>query len=139
MSQASRTPRILLIGVSGQVGHELRCTLAPLGELTCTARRGDDVTRALDVADADAVRAAIRDVRPALIVNASAYTLVDQAEKEPELALAVNGTAPGVMQEEANRLGAAVVHFSTDYVFDGLGDRPWTETDPTGPLSVYGR
>lgn len=135
----SLTPRILLLGVQGQVGWELRRSLAPLGELICTARRADDEVRALDLADGDAIRTLVREVQPNLIVNATAYALVDQAEKEPELALAVNGTAPGILQEEANRLGAAVVHYSTDYVFDGSGSTPWIETDPTGPLGVYGR
>jgi dTDP-4-dehydrorhamnose reductase len=139
MSQRRETPRILLIGVNGQVGWELRRSLRPFGELTLAARGGTGDVVPLDLADADRIRAVVRDVQPDLIVNAAAYALVDQAEKEPALADAVNGTAPGVLQEEANRIGAAVVHYSTDYVFDGRGTRPWDETDETGPLGAYGR
>lgn len=130
---------ILLIGVQGQVGWELRRSLRPLGRLVCAARQAVEGVLPLDLADADRVRSIVREVRPGLIVNAAAYALVDQAEREPELAAAVNAVAPGILQEEANRLGAAVVHYSTDYVFDGSGSRPWTEDDPTGPLGVYGR
>jgi len=133
------TPRILLIGVAGQVGWELRRSLRPLGELTLAARSGGPDVVPLDLADADQIRTVVREVQPDLIVNAAAYALVDQAEKEPELATAVNGTAPGIVQEEANRLGAGVVHYSTDYVFDGSGTKTWIETDPTGPLGAYGR
>lgn len=139
MSEPRKTPKILLIGVHGQVGWELRRSLRPLGELVCAARRSEPGVVALDIADADQIRAVVRDVRPAVIVNTAAYTLVDQAEKEPALAAAANATAPGVLQEEANRLGAAVVHYSTDYVFDGGGSKPWVEADPTGPLGVYGQ
>lgn len=138
MANPRKTPRILLIGVNGQVGWELRRSLRPLGELVCTARQAEAGVASLDLADADRVRAVVREARPTVIVNAAAYALVDQAEKEPDLAAAVNGVAPGVLQEEANRLGAAVVHYSTDYVFDGGGSRPWMESDPTGPLGVYG-
>jgi dTDP-4-dehydrorhamnose reductase len=139
MSKLKETPRILLIGVAGQLGWELRRSLRPLGELTLAARNGADDVVPLDLADADQIRAIVRDVRPQLIVNAAAYALVDQAEKEPDVAMAVNGEAPGLLQKEANRLGAAVVHYSTDYVFDGTGSKPWLETDPTGPLGAYGR
>lgn len=139
MSQRSETPRILLIGVAGQVGWELRRSLRPLGELIVAARQTESGIVPLDLTNTDRLRTVIREARPNLIVNAAAYALVDQAEKEPDLATAVNGTAPGVMQEEAQRLGAAVVHYSTDYVFDGTGSKPWVETDPTGPLGAYGR
>lgn len=139
MSHGGPSPRILLLGATGQVGHELRRTLAPLGEVTAAALFGTGAVRHLDMTDADSIRALVQEVRPSLIVNAAAYTLVDQAEREPEVAMAVNATAPGVLQDEANRLGAAVVHYSTDYVFSGSGDRPWVESDTPAPLNVYGR
>ncbi len=130
---AAAGPVILLTGADGQVGWELRRTLAPLGDVVaCT--RGQ-----LDLSDADAIRRVIGEVKPNLIVNAAAYTAVDQAEEEPELAMAINGTAPGLIAEAALRLGAAVVHYSTDYVFDGAISRPYREDDATGPLGVYGR
>jgi dTDP-4-dehydrorhamnose reductase len=93
----------------------------------------------LDLASPDSIRAAVRRVQPDLIVNAAAYTAVDKAESEPELAMAVNGIAPGVLAEEARRVGAALVHYSTDYVFDGTGETPWCEDDATGPQNTYGR
>ena len=129
----AETRPILLIGPSGQIGWELRQTLAPLGPV-CALDRS-----ALDLASAEAVRRAVRETAPGLIVNAGAYTAVDRAESEPDLAQAINGTAPGVLAEEAKRLGAALVHYSTDYVFDGRMTRPYREDDPTGPISAYGR
>lgn len=125
--------RILLIGTGGQVGHELQRTLAPLGTI-----RGVDYPE-LDLSDARAVRALCREAKPALIVNAAAYTAVDKAESEPALALAINGTAPGVLAREAKRLGAVLVHYSTDYVFDGSKREPWREDDAPAPLNEYGR
>ncbi len=125
--------KILLTGKNGQVGWELQRTLAPLGEVVAVDRQ------ALDLANPDAIRALIREVKPALIVNPAAYTAVDKAESEPELAMAVNGIAPGVMAEEAKRLGAAMIHYSTDYVFDGSKTSPYTEDDAPNPLNVYGR
>lgn len=129
---------ILLIGVNGQLGWELQRSLRPLGPLLCTARGVAPGAQTLDLAKLDGLRQLIRTVQPRLIVNAAAYTLVDQAEREPDQAQTVNGVAPGVIQEEARRLGIAAVHYSTDYVFDGGGDRPWTEADPPHPLNVYG-
>ena len=125
--------RILLTGVDGQVGHELATTLSPLGEVHGFGRSDLDLSRA------DAIVAACRALKPALIVNAAAYTAVDKAESEPAAAYAVNGHAPGVLGEEAKRLGAVLVHYSTDYVFDGARRVPYEEDDATGPLSVYGR
>jgi len=125
--------RILLIGKDGQVGFELRRTLAPLGKLV-TPDRGE-----LDLADAGSIRSGVREARPEVIVNAGAYTAVDRAESEPELARAVNATAPGILAEEARRLGALLVHYSTDYVFDGQKTDPYTEEDPPAPLNLYGR
>jgi len=125
--------RILLTGARGQVGFELARTLAPLGELRAFDRAS------LDLADPDAIVAACRAVKPALIVNAAAYTAVDKAESEPAAAMAVNGRAPGILAEEARRLGAVLVHYSTDYVFDGRKRTPYAEDDATGPLNTYGR
>ena len=105
--------RILLVGKNGQVGWELQRTLAPLGEVRAVDRQSMDIT------DPDSIRQVIRDNRPGLIVNAAAYTAVDKAESDVDRATAVNGNAPGIMAEEAKRLGIALVHYSTDYVFDG--------------------
>jgi len=125
--------RILLTGRNGQVGWELARTLAPLGEIIATDRA------ALDLADAGAVRRVVREAKPELIVNAAAYTAVDQAEAEPDLAMRINGAAPGVLADEAKRLGALLVHYSTDYVFDGSGKRAYAEGDATNPINAYGR
>jgi dTDP-4-dehydrorhamnose reductase len=124
--------RILLTGANGQVGWELKTSLAPLGEVIALDRQG------LDLADPDRIVAVVRDLKPALIVNAAAYTAVDRAESEPSLAQAINGRAPGILAEEAKRLGARLVHYSTDYVFDGSKDSPYSEADVTAPLNVYG-
>jgi dTDP-4-dehydrorhamnose reductase len=125
--------KILLTGPTGQVGWELAPQLAKLGEVVAPDRT------ALDLADADAIRARVRDLKPDVIVNAAAYTAVDRAESEPDRAAAINGTAPGVLAEEAKRVGALLVHYSTDYVFDGTKAAPYTEDDAPRPLSVYGR
>ncbi len=125
--------RILLTGAGGQVGHELAVTLAPLGELQALDHA------ALDLANPDALVAACRAHRPGLIVNAAAYTAVDKAESEPGTAQDVNGRAPGILAGEAKRLGAVLVHYSTDYVFDGSKRKPYLEDDATGPLNAYGR
>jgi dTDP-4-dehydrorhamnose reductase len=125
--------KILLTGASGQVGYELLRSLQGLGEVIAPDRRQ------MDLADLDQVRAVLRAVRPDLIVNPAAYTAVDQAEAEPELAHRVNALAPAVMAAEAKLLGAAMVHYSTDYVFDGSKAGPYVETDPTAPLNVYGQ
>lgn len=128
--------RILLLGRNGQVGWELQRALAPLGEVLALDRSS---TMHADLAQPEGLRETVRSAGPQLIVNAAAYTAVDKAESEPQLAHTVNALAPGVLAEEAARLGALLVHYSTDYVFDGSGETPWTETSPTGPLSVYGR
>lgn len=125
--------KILLSGKSGQLGSELEKSLASLGELTALDRQGLDLSRP------DSIRQLIRQLRPDVIVNAAAYTAVDQAETEPELALAINGSAPGIIAEEASRLSALLVHYSTDYVFDGTKSTPYTEQDAPNPLNVYGR
>jgi dTDP-4-dehydrorhamnose reductase len=125
--------RILLLGNKGQLGWELERTLAPLGELN--ACDYPDV----DLVDSNLLRQVIRDCHPDVLINAAAYTAVDRAETEPDLAQAVNATAPAVMAEEASRVRSAFIHFSTDYVFDGLKGSPYLESDPPNPLSVYGR
>ncbi|WP_409265977.1 dTDP-4-dehydrorhamnose reductase [Massilia sp. BHUDP2] len=124
--------KILLTGKDGQLGFELVRALAPLGEVVAVGRVH------CDLADADALRALVRRVAPDVIVNPAACTAVDQAESEREPAFAVNGRAPGILGEEAARLHALVVHYSTDYVFDGTGQLPWTENDAPAPLGVYG-
>lgn len=125
-------PEILLTGAAGQLGYELAQTLAPHGQVTACDR-----TR-LDLADRDAVVATVRALRPRLIVNAAAYTAVDRAESAVEQAEAINATAPAILAEEAKRVAAALIHFSTDYVFDGAACAPYDEQAATGPLNVYG-
>jgi dTDP-4-dehydrorhamnose reductase len=124
--------RILVTGGSGQVGGELVRSLAALGEIVAPTRND------LDLSDEASVRAMVRQIKPRWIVNPGAYTAVDRAESEPELAYAVNATAVRALGEEAKGVGAAVVHFSTDYVFDGQGATPYMEGDPVHPTSVYG-
>ncbi len=125
-------PAVLLLGGAGQVGTELRRALAPRGAIVAPSHAE------LDLADADALRRTVRGVAPQAIVNAAAYTAVDQAEREPALAHAINGDAPGVLAEEAARLDVPLVHYSTDYVFDGTAAVPYDEGAATAPLSVYG-
>ncbi|MGV0974900.1 MAG: dTDP-4-dehydrorhamnose reductase [Azonexus sp.] len=124
---------ILLLGKDGQVGWQLQRSLAPHGEIIACGRSDCNLT------DFDQLRSLVRRIRPAVIVNAAAYTAVDRAETEPELAMRINGEAPGVLAEEAAKLGALLIHYSTDYVFDGNKAEPYLESDPTGPRSVYGR
>jgi len=131
---ASPTPqKILLIGKDGQVGWQLQRTLAPLGDIAAY----DHPT--LDLAKPDQIRAIIHEVRPTLIVNAAAYTAVDKAEEERDLAMAINAHGPALLAEEARKLGAAMVHYSTDYVFDGTKGEPYSEDDEPRPLNVYGQ
>ncbi|MHB8849456.1 MAG: dTDP-4-dehydrorhamnose reductase [Burkholderiales bacterium] len=124
---------IFLTGARGQVGWELQRTLATLGTVTAPTRQQ------LDLTDATALRRYLKQLQPDLIVNPAAYTAVDKAETEPELAHAANAVAPAIMAEEAAELGAAMVHYSTDYVFDGSKDGAYVETDPASPLGVYGK
>lgn len=125
--------RVLLTGRNGQVGSELEHSLGPLGEVIATDRA------ALDLADPDSIRRTVREARPAVIVNAAAYTGVDRAETEPDAATRINAVAPEVLAVEAKRLGALLVHFSTDYVFDGAKEAPYAEEDRPHPLNVYGK
>ena len=129
--------KILLLGKNGQVGWELQRSLAPLGALTALDRQGGSGLCG-DLSDLEGLAATVRTLQPQVIVNAAAYTAVDKAESEPELARCINAEAPAVLAREAQACGALLVHYSTDYVFDGSGDQPWAEGAPTGPLSVYG-
>ena len=129
--------KILLFGKNGQVGWELQRSLAPLGELIALDHDGAPGLSG-DFAHPESLAATVRAVAPDLIVNAAAHTAVDKAESEPDFARALNALAPGVLAREAAALGALLVHYSTDYVFDGSGSAPWAEDAPTGPLSVYG-
>lgn len=128
--------KILLLGKSGQVGWELQRSLAPLGEVLAPGR-SDALCG--DLANLAGLAETVRATRPDVIVNAAAYTAVDQAESDPEAAQAINAAAPAALAAEAARSGALFIHYSTDYVFDGRGDRPWAEDDETDPLNVYGR
>lgn len=132
MTGPTDIPTILLTGADGQVGWELRRTLAPLGRVMAL-RRAD-----ADMADHARLREVVRESRPALVVNAAAYTAVDRAESEHALAFAINATAPGVLAEEAARAGATMVHFSTDYVYDGTSSTPYVEDDAVAPINAYG-
>jgi len=125
--------KILLTGRNGQVGHELERALAALGEVFSFDHKQ------LDLADPIAIVSRVREVKPDVIVNAAAYTAVDQAEKDVEQAMLANAAGPGFLAAEAQAVGALLVHYSTDYVFDGTKTTPYTEDDPTNPLSVYGK
>ena len=129
--------KIVLFGKGGQVGWELQRALSPLGELV--ALDFDSTDFCGDFTDPAGLAATLKQLRPDIIVNAAAHTAVDKAESEPELARTINALAPGVLAQEAQALGAWLVHYSTDYVFDGSGEQPWKETDLPAPLSVYGR
>jgi dTDP-4-dehydrorhamnose reductase len=129
--------KILLLGKNGQLGWELQRSLAPLGELVALDRHNTDFCG--DLTNLQGLASTVQAVRPDIIVNAAAHTAVDKAESEPELARLINASAPGVLAQQAQKLGAWLVHYSTDYVFDGSGSRPWQESDTPAPLSVYGQ
>jgi dTDP-4-dehydrorhamnose reductase len=133
MSAHDARRTILITGVNGQVGFELARTLQGLGKVVAVDRA------AMDLSDLDQVRAVVRKIQPTLIVNPAAYTAVDKAEEELDLAMRVNGEVPGVLAEEAKKLGAALVHYSTDYVFNGEKEGAYVEDDPTDPQNAYGR
>lgn len=130
--------KILLLGKNGQLGWELQRSLAPLGELVALDRQGAPGLCG-DLGEPDGLAATVRALRPDVIVNAAAYTAVDRAESEPDLARRINAHAPAALAREAAACGALLLHYSTDYVFHGQGQRPWAEDDPTGPLNVYGQ
>jgi dTDP-4-dehydrorhamnose reductase len=130
--------KILLLGKNGQVGWELQRALAPLGEVVALDRHGDQGLCG-DLADAEGLVRTVRTVAPDVIVNAAAWTAVDKAETEQGMARRINAEAPAVLAREAAVLRAWLVHYSTDYVFDGSGTAPWTETDAAAPLNVYGQ
>jgi dTDP-4-dehydrorhamnose reductase len=129
--------KILLLGANGQVGWALRRRLAPLGQLVALERGSKDWCG--DIANLPALAATVQGLRPDVIVNAAAHTAVDRAESEPDLAHTLNALAPGLLATEAAKINALLVHYSTDYVFDGSGDQPWTEDRQAAPLSVYGK
>ena len=129
--------KILLFGKNGQVGWELQRSLAPLGEVIALDRHSQSFCG--DLGNLQGLAATVQAVRPDVIVNAAAHTAVDKAESEPESARLINALAPGLLAQEAHKLGAWLVHYSTDYVFDGSGSQPWIETDTPAPLSVYGQ
>src|SRR6185436_2738955 len=126
-------PKILLIGKNGQIGWELRRTLAPLGDVVAVG------FPEVDLRDAAALRRLVADTRPGLVVNAAAYTAVDKAESEPKSCQQINGAAPEILAEAATKVRALLVHYSTDYVFDGRKGAPYLETDAPNPLGEYGR
>jgi dTDP-4-dehydrorhamnose reductase len=125
--------RILLIGKVGQVGWELRRTLAPVGQIACV-----DFPE-IDLTNGDSIRRWVQESRADVVINAAAYTAVDRAESEPDKAMQINGVAPGILAEEAKKTGALLVHYSTDYIFDGTKTKPYEETDVPNPLGAYGR
>lgn len=131
--------KILLLGKNGQVGQALQRTLAPLGELMALDRIQGSDGLCGDLGQPECLAATVRQLRPDVIVNAAAYTAVDKAESEPEQARLINAHAPEVLAREAEALGAWLVHYSTDYVFNGSGTEPWQETDATAPLNAYGQ
>jgi dTDP-4-dehydrorhamnose reductase len=128
-----RNVKILVLGRTGQVGWELRHKLSCLGQITSVEYPE------IDLSQADSIRKVMRAAEPAVIINAAAYTAVDKAESDPDLAAAINGTAPGVLAEEARQLGSLLVHYSTDYVFDGTKECSYVETDTPNPLNIYGK
>jgi len=126
-------PRILIIGKNGQVGYELRRTLAPMASIVAVDYPDIDLT------SADSIRKWVRETKARVVINAAAYTAVDKAESEFDLAMQINGHAPGIIAEEAAKIGSLMVHYSTDYVFPGNKSTPYVETDEAGPLGAYGR
>ncbi len=128
----SKTPVILVTGKNGQVGYELQRALMPLGCVVAVARN------TMDLADNDSISTVVRQIKPDVIVNAAAYTAVDKAETEQQAAMQINGVAPGVLAEEAKKLNALLIHYSTDYVYDGSKQEIYLETDATNPVNYYG-
>jgi dTDP-4-dehydrorhamnose reductase len=131
--------RILLIGPNGQVGWELLRCVQPFGQVIAVGRKqNEQIQTLMDLTDPDSIRRVIREIKPTIIINAAAYTAVDKAEKESDLAHTINGTAPGILAEESQRLKSLLIHYSTDYVFDGKASQPYLEKEKVNPLGVYG-
>lgn len=135
--RANKTPRILLIGASGQVGWELQRTLAPLGRVIAASYEGEHGPQ-VDLSDPKSLSVLVQDTEPDAVINAAAYTAVDKAETEPELAQRINAEAPGMLGGLLRDRGVPIIHYSTDFVFAGNADRPYREDDQPGPLNVYG-
>ena len=133
--------KILILGKNGQVGWELQRAMAPLGDVIALDRSGRDAETMLcgDLSNLDGLRQTIADIKPNVIVNAAAYTAVDKAESEPELAQLINAQAPKILAEEAKKIDALLVHYSTDYIFNGEGEAPWYEKDEPAPVNQYGQ
>ncbi|BAY60724.1 dTDP-4-dehydrorhamnose reductase [Calothrix brevissima NIES-22] len=131
--------KILLTGVTGQVGWELQRTLMTIGEVIAVGRHFNNPNLQMDLAQIDTIRRTIKEIKPDLIINPAAYTAVDKAETEPELAMTINGIAPGAIAEAAKEIGAAMIHYSTDYVFDGNKNTAYTELDQPNPQNIYGK
>jgi dTDP-4-dehydrorhamnose reductase len=129
---SAQAPVVLVTGKNGQVGYELQRALMPLGTVIAVDRT------TMNLADSDSIRAAVAQIKPDVIVNAAAYTAVDKAESDQEAAMQINGIAPGVLAEEAKKLNALLIHYSTDYVYDGSKDGIYVETDATSPVNYYG-
>ncbi|MBD2201309.1 dTDP-4-dehydrorhamnose reductase [Calothrix sp. FACHB-1219] len=131
--------KILLTGVTGQVGWELQRTLMTIGEVIAVGRNINNPNLRMDLAQIDTIRRIIKEIKPDLIINPAAYTAVDKAETEPELAMTINAIAPGAIAEAAKEIGAAMIHYSTDYVFDGKKNTAYTELDEPNPQNIYGK
>ncbi|MBE9041889.1 sugar nucleotide-binding protein, partial [Oscillatoriales cyanobacterium LEGE 11467] len=127
--------RILITGINGQLGHQLQQVLSPDEKLEIIGVGRDR----LDLTQPDGIREVVAEIQPDVVVNCAAYTAVDKAESEPELASQINGIAPGILAEATQKLGATLIHISTDYVFDGTQSHPYSETDPTQPIGAYGQ
>ena len=132
-----KNKRVLVTGVTGQVGRALVQSLSGCSKLVTVARSGADVD--LDLADSDKIVAMMESLKPDIVINPAAYTQVDKAEDEPEIAQRINADAPGVLAEQCKKYGSMLIHYSTDYVFPGTGEKPLTETDPVSPINVYGK
>ena len=137
-SQSLLNKKILVTGVNGQVGRALNRQLQNKCQLVTTTRTGQGADVSLDLSDLKSIEKTLLDIKPDIVINPAAYTQVDKAEEEPELAHLINGDAPGVMAEACKKIGALIVHYSTDYVFNGQSKVPYKETDPTDPINVYG-
>lgn len=133
-----RQKRVLVTGINGQVGRALASELQGQCELITSTRAGEGASIALDLQDHSGLKHALAELKPDIIISPAAYTAVDKAEQESEIAHAINGVAPGIMAEVSKQLGTTLIHYSTDYVFDGNSDEPYKESDATKPVNIYG-